>query len=147
MGAADSVQEFSSGSGHHVMANLGENADDDHYLIARSAPVSPYMAILIDQGNTLTSGQDGIKYQASVATVPSAYDPNVTSSFVDGIGRGTLYIDGVAQSGYVLVANTSSGLLSISLLTGDTIAVGGTVAIPISGGGGATVTAYTAAWL
>ena len=61
------------------------------------------MTITITGGNTLTTGQAGIKYSSStISTVPSAYDPNVTSSFIDGIGRGTLRINGTLQSGFCL---------------------------------------------
>jgi hypothetical protein len=70
--------------------------------------------IIIDQGQTLESTDLGIKYSTSAITsLASAYDPNSTTSYPDGIGRGTLYIDGVAQTGYVLVINDSlSGILS-----------------------------------
>ena len=106
-----------------------------------------FQTILIDQGNVLASGQNGVKYIATVASVPSAYDPTVTSSFIDGIGRGTLYIDGVSQ-GYVLVANTSSGSIgSIALLTGDTIAVASVGSIANAGAGAASVVVYFPAWL
>lgn len=62
--------------------------------------------IYIDQGNTLDTGEKGIKYEGSEITeVPTAYDPDSDTSFIDGIGRGQLEINGVLQSGYVLVVN------------------------------------------
>lgn len=78
--------------------------------------------IAIDGGNTLATGQSGIKYQSSpVTNVPSAYDPTVTSSFIDGIGRGTLYINGVSQ-GYVLVIldSVTASIINFDLLGGAT---------------------------
>lgn len=103
----------------------------------------PYMFVNIVSGNTLDSGQLGVKYSSSAITsVPSAYDPNVTSSFIDGIGRGTLYINGVVQAGYVLVVNDTNGVNRNAVIIGENPYTGGTVAIPISGGGGTSVNAY-----
>lgn len=102
----------------------------------------PYRTILIDGGNTLETGQDGVVYEATVASVPSAYDPDVTSSFIDGIGRGTLYINGVAQDGYVLVVNSDDGTFRNALVADDVIYSGGPISIPVDGGG--SVQAYTA---
>ena len=73
-------------------------------------------------GNTLDDAvTDGIVYESTpIATVPSLYDPNVTSTFIDGIGRATLSIDGVAQSGYVLVVHDSDAtVISDCLFAGD----------------------------
>lgn len=103
--------------------------------------------IAIAGGNTLATGQDGIKFSSStIASVPSAYDPTVTSTFIDGIGRGTYYVNGVSQ-GYVLVVNDgrSGSLVNFDLLGGTDYDVGDvatTVSIDVSGGGGTTVTAY-----
>ena len=108
-------------------------------IVQRTIP--DYMTILIDVGNTLETGQDGIVYEASIAEVPSAYDPNVTSSFIDGIGRGTLFKNGSAQSGYVLVINTDQGSFRNALLEGDVVWTSGAVEVPVDGGG--TVLAYT----
>lgn len=99
--------------------------------------------IYIDRGNTLDTGELGILYKGSeITSVPSAYNPNVTSSFIDGIGRGTLEINGVLQSGYVLVVNdTRSGYGNAFL--GNNGYVDGPdkpwafyqVSIPVDGGG------------
>ncbi len=77
-----------------------------------SSPKAPVARrIFIDRGNTLDTGQLGIKWASSqIDEVPSAYDPNSGTSFMDGIGRGQLEINGILQSGYVLVVNdTRSG--------------------------------------
>ena len=95
------------------------------------------MYVIIDKGNTLDggSGVDGIKHLTTeITSLPSAYDPNVTSTFINGIGRGTLVRDGVIQSGYVLVCNDVRSLWSHSLLQGDGAAVSGTAAIPNGSG-------------
>lgn len=103
---------------------------------------SPYLYVLIVGGNELETGQQGVVYMdgAGVETVPSAYDPDVTSSFTNGIGRGTLYKNGVAQDGYVLVVNDDRGSFRNALVENDVVLVGDAVSIPVSGGG--AVTAY-----
>lgn len=98
-------------------------------------------------GNTLSDGSSlGIKYVAGgVSAVPSAYDPNVTSSFIDGIGRATLYINGTAQPGFVLVVhdNRSGGITDALFAADICLASPTTVNIPITGDpNGATVTCY-----
>lgn len=106
-------------------------------------PYTPIRTILIKDGNTLDTEQLGVAYSLTgVNTVPSAYDPNVDSSFIDGIGRGTLYINGVAQDGYVLVVNDSRSSFGHALL-GDNADEDGPdlcwafseVAIPVDAGG------------
>lgn len=107
------------------------------------SPGAPILTILIDGGNTLETGQNGIVYESTVSSVPSAYDPNSTSTFIDGIGRGTLTINGVVQEGYVLVVNSDSGTFRNALLGDgeDVVAAGGPISIPVDGGG--AVSAYT----
>jgi len=101
----------------------------------------PYMFVLIEGGNTLDNGDAGVVYVDSViASVPSAYDPNTTSSFIDGIGRGTLYVNGAARTGYVLVVNDQRGVNRNAVIAGESPYAGSSVSIPA--GGGATVTAY-----
>jgi len=109
-------------------------------------PNIPTRTILIKGGNTLDTAQLGVKY-STVTTVPSAYDPNVTTSFIDGIGRGTLYVNGVAQDGYVLVVNDERGSFGHALLGDNADTDGpdlcwafGTSVIAVDGGG--TVVAW-----
>ncbi len=110
---------------------------------AGGAGASHLYTISVTGGNTLASGQTGIKYDATADdAVPSAYDPSVTSTFIDGIGRGILSIDGVPQSGSVLIANAGGGGIDFALVATDIIVVASTVDIPVTGGGGTTVTAY-----
>ena len=111
-------------------------------VLASSKSVPGYKYVLIDGGNTLETGQDGVIYvePPGVEEVPSAYDPNATSTFIDGIGRGTLYINGVAQSGYVLVVCDDRGSFRNCLVESDVVWVGDAVSIPVDGGG--TVSAY-----
>jgi len=99
-----------------------------------------YQTVSIDQGNVLETGQNGIKYyEGELAEVPSAYNPNVTTSFIDGVGRGTLYINGVSQPGYVLVLNDDRGSFRNALVSSDVIYAGGPVSIPVNGGGSVQV--------
>jgi hypothetical protein len=109
-------------------------------LITASTPVA-FNTVLIDGGNELETTQNGVVYEATVASVPSAYDPNVTSSFIDGIGRGTLFINGVAQTGYVLVVNSDNGTFRNAVIEDDVLYAGGPIPIPVDGGG--AVQAYT----
>lgn len=112
-------------------------------IVPRSAAAaSDYLKVIIKDGNTLDTGQDGVKYEATeIDSVPSAYDPDVDSSFIDGIGRGTLLINNVAQEGYVLVINSPQGGLGNAVRDGDEVWVQDTIAIPVDGGG--TVQVYT----
>jgi hypothetical protein len=113
-------------------------------ITVTSAIVHDYTVKIVG-GNTLETGQAGINaYSGNLPSVPSAYDPTVTSSFIDGIGRGTLYIDGVAQDDYVLIVNDDHGSFGNALLVDDVILAGGPVSISVSGGGGATVKCWTA---
>lgn len=111
-------------------------------------PETSTIKIVIDRGNTLDTAQLGIKYASTlISSVPSAYDANVNTSFIDGIGRGTLYRNGVQQTGYVLVVNDSRSSFGHALL-GDNADTDGpdevwgftAVAIPVAGGG--TVSAW-----
>jgi hypothetical protein len=112
-------------------------------VITVTSALVKYNTVAIDQGNTLDTGQTGINYYSGTKdSLPSAYDPNVTSTFVDGIGRGTLYVNGVAQTGYVLVVNDNTGSFQNALVSGDVIYAGGPVSVSVSGGG--TVQCYTA---
>jgi hypothetical protein len=114
-----------------------ERIDMQHRIPRASAS----LLIVVDQGNTLETGQPGIVYEATVASVPSAYDPDVTSSFIDGIGRGTLYKSGVAQEGYVLIVNSDDGSFRNALFQGDPFVTSGAISIPVAGGG--SISAYT----
>ena len=105
------------------------------------------LRLVIDRGNTLVTTQLGIVYSSTAITdVPSAYDPTVTSSFIDGIGRATLYVNGTSQ-GYVLVCNdgTSGSAINFDLL-GDTDAdvcrAVATKTLTVAGDPNTTVTAY-----
>ena len=84
----------------------------------------------IDRGNTLSDGSTlGIKWASPApTTVPSLYDPTVTSSFIDGIGRATLRMNGTSL-GLVLVAHyTGNGSpLTLALRSGQVVATSATV--------------------
>lgn len=103
------------------------------------------LRVTIVDGNTLSTGQLGIKWSGTAITsFSSAYDPAVTSAFPDGIGRGTLTIDGYLQTGYVLVVNDASSGIGHALLVGDQCAALGSISMPV-GSGTATVLAYRVA--
>ncbi len=109
--------------------------------------------LLILDGNTVyTSGATtyyGVKRETTaITTVPSAYDPNDPSfpspgdfTAIDGIGRATVYIDGVPQAGYVLVVHDSHSLHP-SVMVGGDYPLAGEVVTLLVGAGPATVTAY-----
>ena len=105
--------------------------------VVQTVKMPSQMYVIIDKGNTLDGGVgvDGIKHLTTeIASLPSAYDPNVTSTFIDGIGRGTLVKDGLIVSGYVLVCNDKRSLWAHSLLKDDGAAVSGTASIPNGSG-------------
>ena len=105
-------------------------------------PMPAYYFVTIDGGNTLDSGQSGVIYvEGEIPSVPSAYDPNVTSTFIDGIGRGKLYINGAAQDGYVLVVNDDRGINRNAVLAGENPYTGSFVMIPVAASS-VTVVAY-----
>lgn len=119
-------------------------ADLKRRVSAMPVVVSPYqpaqMFLGIDRGNTLVTGQFGIKHvTTTITSVPSAYDPNVTSSFIDGIGRAQLIKDGVIQDGFVLVCNDARSLWRSAFVAGDAVATTGAVLLSYGAG---TVTAY-----
>jgi hypothetical protein len=119
---------------------------DQRPVIQTMTPAVISYLCYVTGGNSLTnSSLSGIKHSSSeIASVPSAYDPNVDTTFIDGIGRGILAINGVTQSGYVLIVNDTRGTLPVALANGHTFYSGGPVYIPISGSSpAASVTAYT----
>ena len=119
---------------------------DQRPVIQTMTPTANVYLLFVTGGNSLTnSSLSGIKHSSSeIASVPSAYDPNVDTTFIDGIGRGILSINGVTQSGYVLIVNDTRGTLPVALVAGDTFYSGGPVYIPVSGSSpAASVTAYT----
>ena len=117
-------------------------ADLKRRVAAMPVVVSPYQPgpvyVRVSGGNVLDNGVSGIKYSASlIASVPSLYDPNVTSSFIDGIGRGQLIKGGVLQTGYVLIVNDSRSTWGNAYIvsgSGDILVSSG--AVSISGPGG-----------
>jgi hypothetical protein len=109
---------------------------------------SPELRLVIIQGNTLATGQDGIKYSASPITdVPSAYDPTSPGSAIDGVGWGDLYTDGAGPTP-VLVVNDGGGgsVINFDLVGEADPDVGSVVAAPVTltvgGDPDTTVTAY-----
>lgn len=66
------------------------------------------MYIIVMGGNELDTGEDGCKWVDTLDEVPAAYDPNVDDSFVDGVARGRLFINGEEQDDKVLLFNYGS---------------------------------------
>jgi hypothetical protein len=104
--------------------------------------------IVIIQGNTLATGQDGINFSASPITdVPTAYDPDTPGTAIDGIGWGELFKNGSSQ-GYVLVCNDGSGGTTIDFdLLGatpgpDVASVATTKSVTVGGDPLVTLTVY-----
>jgi hypothetical protein len=87
--------------------------------------------VKIVSGNTLAeNGQTGIE-NVYVTSVPTAYDPVTTSSFINGIGRGTLTLDGVTSPDYVLINNRTGDVLVVD----DKITCGTVLYMPVDAGG------------
>jgi hypothetical protein len=101
--------------------------------------------LAIDRGNTLDDGITlGIKYaDPAPTTVPSLYT-TADTSFVDGIGRATLYIDGVSQ-GLVLVAHYAGNgsPYVLALVSGQTpVTTAATTTLPLVSDSTQTITLY-----
>jgi hypothetical protein len=104
--------------------------------------------IVINTGNTLVTGQDGIKFSATPITdVPSAYDPLTPGTAIDGVGWGYLYDGGTSLS--VLVVNDAGGgsVVNFDLVGGvddpDVASVIATrVSLTVGGDPDTTITAY-----
>ncbi len=109
---------------------------------------NPIYTLQIIGGNTLDDAvTDGIKYESTpIADVPSLYDPDVDTTFVDGIGRAALFIDGVLQTGYVLVLHDSSGGSIVDALFADDICLTTptTTSLPLAGDPTQSVSLYRA---
>lgn len=79
-----------------------------------------YRIIIIDQGQELESGDLGIKWSEDPITeLASDYDPDSVTTYPDGIGRGTLYVNGIEQDGYVLVINDTLSGISSAVIQSD----------------------------
>jgi hypothetical protein len=90
-------------------AELAQRNSVSPTIIKASGGEVPEKRVIVLDGNTLATGQDGINYTASEITdIPSDYDPDSPFSGIDGVGRGALYTSG-SFSGYVLVVNDGSG--------------------------------------
>ncbi len=95
---------------------------------------NPILSLQILGGNILSDAiTDGIVWAASpVTSVPTHYDPDVDTTFIDGIGYAVLYSDG-AFVGNVLVAHYSGNgsPLQLALAAGMTVRAQTTVSLPV----------------
>ena len=98
--------------------------------------ISGVYTLTIDRGNTLSDGSTlGIKWAGTApTTVPSLYDPNVDTAYIDGIGRATLRINGSSQ-GFVLVTHyTGNGSpLNLALVQNQVVETSAaTISLPLA---------------
>ncbi len=97
--------------------------------------------IVVIGGQTLATGQDGIKYSVDEITeVPDAYDPDVDTAFIDGIGVGNMYLNGILSGKVLIVLDNRQTLINFDLLGGDAYLADrfeplDPVTIPVDGGG------------
>ena len=118
-------------------------------LKVRGGDAHTYSLVIVG-GNTLSDGvTDGIVYEAGGLTdVPSIYDPDVDTTFLDGIGRAILYIDNIAQSNYVLVAHyagNGGGYMRALYADQEIGTSANTTTLPLSGDPTQSVTLYVPA--
>lgn len=73
-----------------------------------SQAVESILRLQIIGGNVLSGSIVGIKYAASVTPL-AVYDPDVTTSYPDGLGNAWLYLNGVRQINRVLVRHNFTG--------------------------------------
>jgi hypothetical protein len=90
VGAATALTGMSStGTGFNLLARLGAYQSVQYAIAKPAGGSSADYSLTIDCGQTLSDGSTlGIKWASPApTTVPSLYDPTVTSSFIDGVGR------------------------------------------------------------
>ena len=97
--------------------------------VVQTIKIPSQMFLIIDKGNILDDGSDGIKFSATLIASSPAYDPNAVSSFINGIGRAKLVVNSETQAGYVLVCNDIRSNWASALLKNDAIACSGSVLI------------------
>lgn len=97
--------------------------------VVQTIKVKSIYYLIIDKGNVLDDGSDGIKLSVTLITSIPVYDPNVNTSFIDGIGRAQLVRDGEILDGYVLVVNDVRSQWQSALMKLDPIASSGSVVI------------------
>jgi hypothetical protein len=97
--------------------------------VVQTVKAGQIVYLIIDKGNILDDGSDGIKLSVTLITSIPAYDPNVNTSFVDGIGRAQLVANGEILSGYVLVVNDIRSQWQSALMKTDPVASSGSVII------------------
>lgn len=97
---------------------------------------APYMVLVVIDGNTLETDQDGAVFaEEEITELPADYDPETDDSFIDGIFRAWLKVDGITQEKRVLAVNDGSGSWQNCLEAGARIFTNGYKFIPVAGGG------------
>lgn len=114
------------------VADLRERLRQVPGVFSPSSEEQPKLAIQIIGGNTI-SGIDCIKY-ASTVTPAAVYDPDVTTAYPDGLGRGWLWSNG-ARIGRVLVRHAFLAL-PYPMQIGRVLRVAGTASISYDPGTG-----------
>jgi hypothetical protein len=138
-GMGGSVSPMLGGTvGTAVQALQGQaaqlNLDTQRLPIILPKPSQPsYQVIIVGGGNTLASGQAGIK-QATLTQATQAWNPNMPGTYDDGIGYGVLYDSSGNNLGNVLILNNGQ-FVSYSLVASWQGLVVGTVLLPVAGGG------------
>lgn len=118
---------------------------------------APRYELKILDGNTVYSSGPttvyGINLAGTVADVPAIYDPNSVGgtaglfSAIDGIGRAQLWINGVLQSGFVLVVLDGRSPIPTLLAQLDSVRSEGAVSIPLDTDATQTISAYVPLFL
>lgn len=126
--------------GERVAVSLKTVQLTDEDDITKSLPEVQFLAgqrktlmLEVIDGNTLGAGVVGIKFVGDDVTVSDFLDPNVVTTFPDGLGRGRLIVDGIYERGYVLIRHLDprgGGALPSGLL----IPAGELVSIPYAAG-------------
>jgi hypothetical protein len=80
----------------------------DQMNVRRIINQPPFLSFVVIGGNTLTSGQAGIKHITTPTTCPADYNPNTDTSYADGWGNAYMYINGQLSGNKVLVCNDGS---------------------------------------
>jgi hypothetical protein len=134
IGASNPTPEFTSdGGGYLLLARLGDH-DGKHWGIARTVAgaAPPFKSLTIVGGNTLASGQAGVKLVGTMTEVASLWDPATDGPYEDGIGNAYLFVDGASQ-GKVLVLNDGRAGMASSLVTSWRCMAVASISLPLTG--------------
>jgi hypothetical protein len=129
---AGRAQFTTRGDGLRVLARLAYHDGYDYAIVTESSTSAALMMVRITGGNTLASGQAGVKLVGTMTEVASLWDPDDPGIKEDGIGTAVLYRNGVSL-GNVLVLNDGRAGITSGLVISWRLQSPATVRLPLAG--------------